>query len=101
MTTCAELSQNFKEVEDIRKLYAIVEDSSTASALLLPWLPSPARRRKDIAMQELFTKLHHYVELRRNAAVSTNDSFDILLAAGWSNSEIIEVSLSQCQLENK
>ena len=98
MTTCTELAQNFKEVEDIRRLYTTLVNTSTASALLLPWLPSPSRKKKDLATQELFTKLHHYVELRRKATVPTTiDSFDILLAQGWSNTEIIEVSPSQCQ----
>ena len=81
----------------MRTLYRTLETSSTPAALLFPWFPGPARRRKDRTTKELFTKLYHYVELRRNAAVPTPDAFDLLLAQGMSNIEILEVSLKMIE----
>ena len=95
MASCAELAADFKTVDEIQGLYWQLEKSATPTALLLPWLPGPAKKRKERVTKALFTKLHDYVELRKNAAVPSSDTIDVLLGQGVSTSEIVEVSRLQ------
>ena len=101
MTSCAELAADLKELEEIQDLYWQLEKSATPTALLLPWFPGPAKKRKERATLALFTKLHDYVELRKNAAVPSSDSIDVLLGQGVPTTEIVQVSQlhSSCQVE--
>ena len=92
MASCAELGADFKSIEEIQGLYWQLEKSATPTAQLLPWFPGPAKKRKERATKALFTKLHDYVELRRDAAVPSSDSIDVLLGQGVPTSEIVEVS---------
>ena len=92
MTSCSELAADSKELEEIQELYWQLEKSSTPTAVLLPWFPGPAKTRKKQVTLALYTKLHDYVELRKNAAVPSSDSIDVLLAQGVPTSEIIQVS---------
>src|SRR5882762_5859472 len=92
MTTCAELADDFKTVEEIQGLYWQLEKCSTPTALLLPWFPGPAKKRKERVTMALFKKLHDYVKLRKNAAVPSSDSIDVLLGQGLSTVEIVQVS---------
>ena len=95
MATCAELAADFKTIEEIQELYWQLEKSSTPTALLLPWFPGPARKRRERVTKALFTKLHDYVELRKNAAVPSSDTIDVLLGQGVPTSETVEVSQLQ------
>ena len=95
MASCAELGADFKSVEEIQRLYWQVEKSATLTTQLLPWFPGPAKKRKERLTMALFTKLHDYVELRKNAAVPSSDSIDVLLGQGISTLEIVEVSRRQ------
>ena len=97
MASCAELSSNSKEIEEIQRLYWDLERSATPTALLLPWFPGPAKKRKEQSTKELYTKIHDYVELRRNAAVPSSDAIDVLLEQGSPDAEIIQVSQQPSQ----
>ena len=92
MTSCAELADDFKSVKEIQDLYLQLEKSVTPTVLLLPWFPGPAKRKRERVTKALYTKLHDYVELRKNAAVPSSDSIDVLLGHGVSASETVEVS---------
>ena len=92
MTSCAELAADPKMLEEIQGLYWQLEKSATPTALLLPWFPGPAKKRKERVTRALFTKLLDYVELRKNAAVPSSDSIDVLLGQGVPTTEIVEVS---------
>ena len=95
MASCAELAADFKTVEEMQGLYWQIEKSATPTAMLFPWFPGPAKKRKERVTKVLFTKLHDYVELRKNAAVPSSDSIDVLLGQGIPTSEIVEVSQLQ------
>ena len=73
--------------EDLSK---ILMTSSTPTALLLPWFPSPARKATKEATTKLFIMLATYVEGRRNAE-PTNDAIDIMIADGETTEKIVEV----------
>ena len=95
MASCAELGADFDSVREIQGLYWQIEKNATPTAVLLPWFPGPAKKRKERATKALYTKLHDYVELRKNAAVPSSDSIDFLLGQGAPNSEIVDVSRLQ------
>ena len=95
MASCAELAADLKTVEEIQELYWQIEKCATPTALLLPWFPGPAKKRKKRATKALFTKLHDYVKLRKNAAVPSSDSIDVLLGKGVSTLEIVDVGQLQ------
>ena len=95
MASCAELAADFKTVEEIQGLYWQLEQSATPTALLLPWFPGPAKKRKERVTKALYTKLYDHVELRKNAAVPSSDAIDVLLGQGVPTSDIVEVSQHQ------
>ena len=92
MASCAELGSDFKAIEEIQELYWQLEKSATPTAQLLPWFPGPAKKRKERVTKALYTKLHDYVDLRKNAAVPSSDSIDVLLGQGAPTTEIVQVS---------
>ena len=92
MASCAELGADFKSVQEIQELYWQLEKSSTPTAQLLPWFPGPAKKRKERVTKALYMKLHDFVELRKNAAVPSFDSIDVLLGQGVPTAEIVLVS---------
>jgi len=75
-------------------LYWQLEKSATPTALLFPWFPGPAKKRKERVAKALFTKLHDYVELRKNAAVPSSDTIDVLLGKSVPTHEIVQFVLS-------
>jgi hypothetical protein len=95
MASCAELAADFKTIEEIQGLYWQLEKSATPMVQLLPWFPGPAKKRKERVTKALFTKLHDYVELRKNASVPSSDTIDVLLGQGVPTLEIVQVSQLQ------
>ena len=95
MASCAELAANLKTVEEIQGLYWQLEKSVTPTTQLFPWFPGPAKKRRERVTKALFTKLHDFVELRKNAAVPSSDSIDVLLGQGVPTTDIVEVSQLQ------
>ena len=93
-TTCDSLARNDADLEKIGGLFSILQKSATPASLLLPWFPSPARRRRQAATTELFKTLYTYVEKKRRAE-PTSDSIDVLIADGESSQSIARVSLAQ------
>ncbi|KAJ7672338.1 cytochrome P450 [Mycena polygramma] len=90
LASCRELAEDAAAVSRIQDLYHTLEKSSTPVALLLPWFPSAARKSRAAATTELFTMLYGYVEGRRNAAVPSSDSIDVLLAEGNNSMSVVE-----------
>ena len=95
MATCAELAADLETIGEIQDSYWQLEKSATPTALLLPWFPGPAKKRKERVTKALYTKLYDHVELRKNAAVPSSDAIDVLLGQGVPTPEIIEVSQLQ------
>ncbi|KAF9457599.1 cytochrome P450 [Collybia nuda] len=89
MATCRELSADLETVTRLQGLYWTLEKSATPTSLLLPWLPSPAKKQKEVATQEIYTLLDQFVEKRRAADVPSSDAIDVLLSQGNDNQNII------------
>ena len=94
MTTCDSLARNDADLEKIAGLFLTLQKSATPASLLLPWFPSPARKRRQAAATELFKTLYTYVEKRKRAE-PTSDPIDVLLADGESSQSIARVRLVQ------
>ncbi|KAJ3510208.1 hypothetical protein NLJ89_g4815 [Agrocybe chaxingu] len=90
MASCSELAEDRTTLDELQKLYWQLEKSSTPTALLLPWFPGPAKKRKRTATKELFTKIYDVAEARRKAAVPSSDAVDVLLGQGQSTTEVVE-----------
>ncbi|CAA7265289.1 unnamed protein product [Cyclocybe aegerita] len=90
MASCSELANDRATLDELQKLYWQLEKSSTPTALLPPWFPGPAKRRKRTATKELFTKTYDVVEARKKAAIPSSDAVDVLLGQGHSTTEVVE-----------
>ncbi|KAG5652597.1 hypothetical protein H0H81_004428 [Sphagnurus paluster] len=90
MGTCRELSSNMDDLSPLQAEYWKLEKSATPTSLLLPWLPSQAKKDKETATKSLFTVLQKYVDKRRAAEVPTADAIDLLIAEGLSTELIIK-----------
>ena len=91
MATCRELSENPEVVSRLAKNYWEIEKNGTPVVVLLPWLPSPARKRKRRATKDLYNTLLSYVELRRKLTPCL-DPIDFFISEGMTNDSIVGVS---------
>ena len=91
MITSRDLATNEADLKKIKELLLTLQASSTPASLLLPWFPSPARRKVRQATTELFSMLCAHVETRRHA-VLTGDAIDVLIAEGETTQKIVGVS---------
>lgn len=92
MTTCDVIASQPDLVQHIHDLYWTLEKSNTPISLLIPWLPTKAKKNKKQATTDLYNILEKYLAERREAAVSSANAFDILMIDGDSDQSIIEVS---------
>lgn len=92
MATCRELSEDRDAVDRLFGLYWKLEKSATPVGLLLPWLPSKAKKDKQQATADLYNMLSGYVDSRRSAGVPGSDAIDLLIAQDEDNPAIVGVS---------
>ena len=91
MATCRDLTTNETDLKKIGELFMTLQTSTTAVSLLLPWFPSPAKKKGKQATVEMYTTLYAYVEARRHAE-PTSDAIDVLIADGETTQIIVGVS---------
>jgi hypothetical protein len=91
MATCRDLAKNGADLKKIQELFLTLQASSTPASLLLPWFPSPARKRVKQATTEFVAMLCTYIESRRHAEL-TSDAIDVLIADGETTQNIAAVS---------
>jgi len=93
LASCRELAEDSGAVARIAQLLDSVERSSTPASLLLPWLPSPARRLKQESSLQLFVLIKSFVEIRRAASAQSSNAIDFLLGVGIEPDNIVEFVL--------
>jgi hypothetical protein len=91
MASCRDLAKNGADLKKIQHFFLTLQTSATPASLLLPWFPSPARKRVKEATTDLFTMLCTYIESRRHAKL-TSDAIDVLVADGETTQTITAVS---------
>jgi hypothetical protein len=87
---CRDLAKNGTDLKKIEELFLTLQASATPASLLLPWFPSPARKRVKRATIELFTMFYTYVKTGRNAEPTSN-AIDVLIADGGTTQDIASV----------
>ena len=92
MATCKELAEDWAAIDRLFGLYWKLEKSATMVGLLLPWLPSKARRDKKQATADMYSMLSGYVDSRRSVQETGSDAIDLLIEKGDNNTDIIGVS---------
>ena len=92
MATCRELAEDKQAIQDIRRHYFDMEQSTTPVSVLLPWFPGPAKKTKLKATGELYLLIRKYVTMRGETKTPSSDSIDLLIANGDSDEVIISVS---------
>jgi len=101
LTTCEELCRDKEAAKMITKLYWDLEKSTTPTALLLPWFPSPSRRTTKKATRDLYNFVLQFVQIRRAADTPTKDLFDVLIQRGDKDVDIVTVGAIQIALHLK
>ncbi|KAJ6538899.1 cytochrome P450 [Mycena vulgaris] len=91
---CRELAEDPVALSRMTQLFDNLEKSATPASLLLPWLPSPARKATKENNRALFALIKSFIEIRRAATVRSSDTVDVLLGNGFSTENIVDFILS-------
>ncbi|KAJ7141246.1 cytochrome P450 [Mycena epipterygia] len=93
LASCRELAEDKGAVSRMSQLLDNIEKNTTPASLLLPWLPSPARKAKQENNLAIFELVKSFVEIRRAASVRSSDAIDVLLGAGLGPENVVEFVL--------
>jgi len=94
VATCREFATNMEVMNKFQQDFAMLEKSATSFALLLPWLPTTAKKNEKKANENLRAALRTYVERRKQATTPSSDAIDFLLSRGEQVDRIIACILS-------
>lgn len=90
MASCRDLAKNETDLKQLRELFLTLMTTSTPTALLFPWFPSPGRVKTTMANVKMFFILRRYIEARRDE-VPTSDAIDVLISDGETTQDIVQV----------
>lgn len=86
---CREVADDPALVKRVAKLYWDMEKGATPTSVLLSWLPSPARKRKQKATTELYLLFKNLLDKRIEEGRTEDDPAQYLLDEGDSVNDII------------
>lgn len=89
--SCREIADDPVVVERVAQLYRDIERGSTAATVLLPWLPSLARKRKANATKEIYGILKSIVDERERTGRTEVDALQVLIDEGDGDNDIVMV----------
>ena len=92
--SCREIADDPEAVKKVTQLYWDAEKGSTPTSVLLPWFPSPARKRKVKATQELYMLLKASVDDRKENGKVEDDPMQALIDEGDGPNDIVQVGNS-------
>ena len=93
VSICREIADDPVEVAKLTRLFWDFDKSSTASTVLLPWLPQKARRTRTEAIVALYQMVLAHVVDRQTTGRREEDSMQVLIDAGDSTHDIVEVAV--------
>jgi len=93
MATCRELATDMEAMTKFQQDFSMLEKSATPVAILLPWLPTTAKKNERSSIDNLRTLLRTYVEKRKEAKIPNSDTIDFLLSQGFQADRIIAVRI--------
>ena len=88
-----EIADSPELVAKVAELYWLAEKGSTATSVLLPWFPSPARRLRLAASTEMYTLCKKIYDERVAEGKEVDDAVQILMQEGDDFGKIIQVGL--------
>ncbi|KAJ7759237.1 cytochrome P450 [Mycena metata] len=76
---CQLFTRDPKDVKELMDIFARLEEGSTPSALIFPWIPTPTRFRRIIAGLRLYRMMKNLVKERESAEVDVDDPLQNLI----------------------
>ncbi|KAG8716756.1 hypothetical protein FRC08_008846, partial [Ceratobasidium sp. 394] len=92
-TACREIADSVESCKRMEKLYWLVEKASTPTTVLMPWLPSKARKLKTEATTEIYNWFDDIIKARQAEGRREEDALQVLLDLGDSTIEVIQFIL--------
>ncbi|KAG6824825.1 hypothetical protein H0H93_001483, partial [Arthromyces matolae] len=94
VSTCRELADDVEATTQFQQDFSALEKTSSPVTLLLPWLPTRARKNEQMANEKLRATVRTYVEKRQAATTPSPDAIDVLLSRGLTGERIIDCLLN-------
>jgi len=94
--SCKDIADDPELVKRVSELYWDSEKGSTPTSVLLPWFPSPARKRKVKATQDLYNLLKSVIDDRKNNGKVEDDPMQALIDEGDGSNDIVQVYIKKC-----
>ncbi|EUC55516.1 cytochrome P450 family protein [Rhizoctonia solani AG-3 Rhs1AP] len=88
-TGAREIADSVEKCKELEGLFWSVEMGSTPTSVLLPWLPSEARKKKVAATGEIYNLFDGIIKARRSEGRREEDALQVLMDFGDSTPEII------------
>jgi len=92
--SCREIADDADEVKRVTDLYWKMEKGSTPTAILFPWLPVPARKRRNDATMDLYLLIKKHVDKRKADGRVEADAMQVLLDEGDGENDIVHFIVS-------
>ncbi|KAG8743136.1 hypothetical protein FRC10_000353 [Ceratobasidium sp. 414] len=90
---CREIADSVENCKQMEKLYWLVEKGSTPTTVLMPWLPSKARKLKTKATTEIYNWFDNIIKARQAEGRREEDALQVLMDMGDSTADIIQFIL--------
>ncbi|KAJ1304156.1 hypothetical protein OPQ81_008556 [Rhizoctonia solani] len=84
-----EVTDSFEKCKRLEELYWKVEQGTTATFLLIPWLPSQARQQKLSAIREIYNLFDGIIKARKREGRQEVDAVQRFIDQGDSTADII------------
>ncbi|KAH7338681.1 cytochrome P450 [Rhizoctonia solani] len=84
-----EIADSIEKCKQLEELYWKVEKGNTAASLLLPWLPSSARKQKVAATTEIYNIFDEIIKTRQRENRREEDALQTFIDQGDSTVDII------------
>ncbi|KAG6914568.1 hypothetical protein DXG01_016585 [Tephrocybe rancida] len=94
VSTCRELADDLEATTLFQQDFSTLETTSSPVTLLLPWLPTRARKNEQMVNEKLRATLRTYVEERKAATTPHPDAIDLLLSKGLTGERILDCLLN-------
>ncbi|TDL20337.1 cytochrome P450 [Rickenella mellea] len=92
--SCNEIADDFDVVSKVTQLYWNIEEGSSATTVLLPWLPSKARTLKKESTTALYLLFKDVYDARFSSDKVHSDALQVLIDEGDSVNDAIQFMMS-------
>jgi cytochrome P450 len=89
---CNEVADNPEYLEKTLRWNQTIEQSSTMTAIIFPWFPSPALLRRTLAGVKMYRLFDKIVQERKKNGKKEKDALQYMIDKGDSTKDMITVS---------